>query len=351
MGHMNVPWAVGGGALNSEGLARMLPYFMFGGMEGILNATDCQVRALNTPGDQIRVAPGGYTIKARGTGQLYESYMGKIETEDVIDISPTSGVSRSDLIIARVEDPNIPGEPWTDPVDVAVGPYVFTRVIENVSSTIRDVQQLGNNFSAITLARIDIPAFTSTITNAMIKDLRCLINPVTGGGSGPDVEEPEGEASPSVTDKFYTAVAQGSGSKSTSDKLPPTPVNVWKNWPLVANWVVPIPSWATSADIFFQISSAQYPENAHGEARININSDAVVTPAFQYDVNDETGPGDQRYPITVASTVSLGSSLRGKNIRFKAQARSLTDECTDVYFDRASSAYMLINFKQSPTSS
>lgn len=352
MGHMNVPWAVGGGALNSEGLARMLAYFMFGGEEGILNATDCRVQALSTPGTSIRVGVGGYNIKARGVGQLYESYLGKIEVEDVVPVTATGGTSRSDLVIARVEDPNIAGEPWVDPVDPAIGPYVFTRIIENVPSTTRDIQQLGNNFTAITLARLDIPAFTGTITNAMVKDLRCLVNPVTGSGPEPGIECPEDEDTPPVTEKFWTAVAQGAGDHATgSDHLNSSPINVWQNWPDVASWVVPIPPWATNVDIFYQVNNAEFPANAYGEMRINIGSDAIITSAFKYDTNDAFGPGDQRFPMTVADNVLIPAAQRGKNIRFKGQARPLFNEGSHVHFDQFSSAYISLNFKQLPSTS
>lgn len=352
MGHMPVPWAVGGGAVNSEALARMIPYFMFGGQEGILQKSDLQVQALATPGTSIRVAPGGYSVVGRGSGQQYESYLGKVTTEDVVPISATGGSGRSDLVIARIEDPNISGEPWADPGDVQVGPYAFTRIIENVPSTTRSVRQLGNNFSAITLARIDIPSSTGTITQGMIKDLRSLCNPVTGSAPEPTIPCPENEDTPEVTEKLWT---DAKANVEDCPVLTNSYTGSWVNWPAPADWIIPVPSWATGADVLLIFANLEYDNDIWGDARVQITnggSTNIYMGSSMYDVNYHGGPGPERIPIVLAGTMGpFPAAIRGKNTRFRTQFKLRAGSPTHtghLSLSSGTTLYMSVNFKQFP---
>src|SRR5688572_22656089 len=173
-----VPWAVGGGADNAIEHARMIPWAIFQGSEGVLGNTDLEVKALTTPGTSVTVSPGGYVVVARGLGQTYESYMGKFGSAVTVPVAANNtGSTRSDLLMLRIEDPHVAGEPWGMPGNVNTGPYREFYIQQAVASTTRSVRQLGNTWSAIPLARIDIPANTSTITNAMIVPLRTKCAP------------------------------------------------------------------------------------------------------------------------------------------------------------------------------
>jgi hypothetical protein len=176
----SVPWFIGGGAQHSPEVARLLAYAATSGAEGIVSPGDLKVQALSVPGASVRVMPGAGLVLNRATGGTSQSYVARNPIEDVVAIAATgSGAGRSDLIVAQIEDPFMPGEPWQDPVDPTVGPYVYTRVISNVpagTTRLQDVPGYSGR-SAITLARVDIPASTGTITGAMIKDLRKLAQP------------------------------------------------------------------------------------------------------------------------------------------------------------------------------
>lgn len=187
MGHEPVPWAIGGGAQMSATVARLLAYLGGGGeTEGVAAPTSCAVAAMPTPGASVRVAPGPYLIRNRALAGDYQDYVGMVRSQDVVNVTATSSAGpRSDLVVIRVENPFISGEPWQVPTDVANGPYVFTRVIENVPADTTSVHALNLGYTAITLARIDIPASTATITDAMITDLRTVVNPGTGTGGQP----------------------------------------------------------------------------------------------------------------------------------------------------------------------
>lgn len=346
-----VPWAVGGGAVLDEGVARMLPYFMFAGQEGIMNSADCRVKQLNVPGSSVRVSPGAFMVRGRGSGQMYETYLNRITADETIAISPTGGSSRSDLVILRIEDPHVVGEPWPDPPDVTAGPYCAVRVIENVPSSLTKLSVLGNNWSAIPLARIDIPAATGTITDAMIKDLRALVNPVTGPQPPPIIIYIEDDDCPEQAPTIWADAKTGTGIYSSgSSILTPTPINTWKYWPSFADWVVPVPRWATGVDFFYTLNSPQYPGNAWGDARLEwkTGSTTVYTNSNMYDVNNSGSPGDVRIPHTMAQTLYIPKAMRGKCVRVRAQARPLANEGSNVHADRSSTAYLQCLFKQCP---
>lgn len=174
------PWFVGGGATHSPEVARMLAYAATGGAEGIAEPADLKVLALAVPGGKVRALPGASLIRNRAAGFAQQSYAGRNPTEDVVDISPTTSAGgRSDLIVARVEDSSIGGQGWQPPADPTKGPYVFTRVVPNVPAGTTRLQDINaySGHSAITLARVDIPASTATITQGMIVDLRKIARP------------------------------------------------------------------------------------------------------------------------------------------------------------------------------
>lgn len=347
-----VPWAVGGGAIVDEGVARMIPHFMFAGQEGVMNSADCLVKQLSVPGGSVRVSPGAFMIKARGSGQLYESYLNRITADETIAISPTGGSSRSDLVILRIEDPHVVGEPWSDPPDVTAGPYCFVRVVPGVPSSLTKLSTLGNNWSAIALARIDIPAATGTITTAMIKDLRSLVNPVTGPQPPPIIIYIEDDDCPDNSPTIWADAKTGTGTYgSGSAVLAPTPINVYTYWPSFADWVVPVPKWATGVDFFYTLNSPQYAGNAWGETRLEwkIIGTTVTSNSNMYDVNNSpSNVYDVRMPHTMAQSLYIPKAMRGKCVRVRAQARPLANEGSNVNADRTSTAYLQCIFKQKP---
>jgi hypothetical protein len=154
----------------------MLAYAATSGREGVVERGDCKVLATAVPGTQVRVGSGGVVLKNWNAGGSNQSYIGRNVGDDLITIpAQPSGSARSDLLIARIEDPQY--SPWGAPPSVQNGPYIYTRLISNVANTTTSARQLGLSYPAIALARIDVPASTATITQAMIKDVRQLYWP------------------------------------------------------------------------------------------------------------------------------------------------------------------------------
>lgn len=278
----SVPWLVGGGAQHSPEVARLLAYAAMAGNEGVIGSGDLKVSALGTPGSAVNVAPGACGILCRATGQQYQMYAGRMATQDTVSIAATgSGSGRSDLVVARVEDPWLSGEPWPDPTTPATGPYIFTRVIPNVPSTTTTVTGLNLGYSAIPLARIDIPASTATITQAMIVDLRRIANPRR--------ERRLFTASPTAEQNLTAAS--------------------YAAWPSATSWSVAVPSWATQVKIAVTLASIQgLNANTYGTVRAKLGS--LFTQHVVYDLDIASG-GSVRTTLAVGDTLSVPSALRG----------------------------------------
>jgi hypothetical protein len=316
-----VPWAVGGGADNAIEHARMIPWAIYQGAEGILGAGDMEVKALTTPGASVNINPGGYVIVARGLGQTYESYMGKIGNAVNVPVSPNNtGTPRSDLVIVRIEDNHVAGEPWSAPASNDTGPYRTFTVVQGVASTTRSVRDLGNSWSAIALARIDLPAFTSTVTQGMIVPVRTKISPPPPPAPPATLPPTEGAGVNDNPEYFYTRILPATSSGVYDDFAPGT-LGAWRDWPVSASWIVPVPKWATKAEVFFVAYSVQTAANVAGSTRINIDNGVIFTPNVDIDYNYSAG-GPDTMTVVAAGAVTIPTAQRGKNCKFKVQART-----------------------------
>lgn len=177
MGWITVPWAVTGGATIPVDVARGSLYAAVGGREGIAARGDCNVRETSVPDTNVRISAGTVIITNASLGGEGQSYAAVSPTgQQGIPVSPTSGAGgRSDLVVVRIRDPQYP--PWEPPVDPDTYEYVQVFVIEDVPSDTVTFAELGLDYSALELARIDIPPSTATITNSMITDLRKVAQP------------------------------------------------------------------------------------------------------------------------------------------------------------------------------
>lgn len=285
-----VPWFVGGGAQHSPEVARVFAYAATSGAEGIVGTTDLRTRALAVPGTAVRVAPGAALINENTSGAPQQTYVARLPLEDTLEIPATgSEGGRSDLIVARVEDPFVPGASWQDPADPAAGPYVFTRRIPNVSATTKTVAELDLGYSAIALARIDIPASTGTITDEMITDLRKVAFP-----------------------RRERILRAGQLTASTTDPLDADVEEAWPN-PSVMDWYVDIPEWATEANIVMTWGGVAYSGNFLGWVWARLTDSGIDVDSPKTRVNTDFITAEARHTITVAANVPIPKSLRGRD--------------------------------------
>lgn len=248
----SVPWLIGGGAEHSPEVARLLAYAATAGSEGIVEPGDLKVSALTVPGASVNVSPGAALIRNRASGGAQQTYVARNPTRDTAAVASTGSSKRSDLIVAQIEDPYLAGEPWQDPANPKVGPYVFTRVIPNVpagTTRLQDVAAYAGR-SAVTLARVDIPANTAAITNAMIVDLR-------------DVAQPKNRE-----EAWVTNGPAGYGNVfETQD-------GVWKTLATLTTTAT-IPEWATRALVRSSVSGlGVFGGEWRGHARVTITTSA-----------------------------------------------------------------------------
>lgn len=315
----NVPWAVGGGALHSPETGRLLAYVAFGGAEGVAQGTDLKVTALDVPTSKVRVSPGACSILSRAPGGSQQAYAGRLPTEDVVSISATgSSGGRSDLIVARVEDPFMAGEPWSDPADPTVGPYIFTRVISNVPNTAQTLADAGRpGDSAIPLARIDLPANTGTITDGMIVPLRRVAKPR------------------STTVHIRRDVGYGPNDTGAANYE-------YYSYPDLLPTTIPVPSWATSAVIRADLTGLTARNSAvAGYFRAALlggtpTTTVVTLPTYF----NEQIVGDTRLSYMVSSSIDIPSSLRGTTatvrtefLRNAGSGNLRSDTVTQVVWD------------------
>ncbi|MFG2408741.1 hypothetical protein ACGFR8_31245 [Streptomyces brevispora] len=238
-----IPWFVEGTAASEETL-RLIVDAAAGGGEGIIGPTDLRVSALELPGAGVQVSIGAMIAKRRGAGGS-QSYAARMATTESVDIEPTAADGpRSDLIVARIEDP-YGGEVWPEPEDPAIGPYVFTRVIPDVPPGTTSVQDIEPDSTAITLARIDLPASTPSVTAGLIVDLRRMARP----------------RSEFRREYLYAAWP-------TADDLGPI-TDAWEQYPLGALWQQTVPEWATHVTVHAQTTGLTHPDAvlARGELR------------------------------------------------------------------------------------
>lgn len=182
MTFQNAPWAIDGALLNSA-LARRSQFAATSGSAGIVQRDDLKVTPLDTPGVGVQIAPGVGLVLNDYQTLPNESYVASNPGVHVIPSGemPASNPSAKSYIVAVViGDPDFSqvGHPWMGVSDPPVGEettfqYVRPTIIE-VSAGATDIP---GAFPALPLARLDIPANTTTITGGMIVDLRKVANP------------------------------------------------------------------------------------------------------------------------------------------------------------------------------
>jgi hypothetical protein len=300
---------------------RLLAYQAFNGNEGILGPDDLKVTAQDVPTSSVKVAVGACAIRIKNAALTYQAYAGRMPTIDTpINIAATGGSVRSDMIIARVEDPNNAGEGWAVPGDRTVGPYIFTRVISGVPGTAKTLADAGiPTHNAIPLARIDIPVSTSTITNAMIVDLRKIANP--------------------RRERRVFTVNPGGTVNLTSASF----VDFY------GSWTVDVPAWATSAIMLASLGGVRCDRfdgstngSANGQLRLLLGA-SLASQGVGYNVDVPPSFTSWRGMLGVGDTVAVGSSLRGTNQTVKIQGKKDSGN-KNIYADTSSFASVDLEF-------
>lgn len=355
MAFSGVPMFIGGGsARHAASVVRCANHVATQGQQGVLGEMDLRVLELATPGAGIRLSPGAAVLRNTASGGDYETYLDKSNTDIELPINPTGTAGgRNDLIIVRVEDPYVsgtggPSGGWAVPTDAANGPYIFARVDENVGTLagggeITDVSQSPNyaNWTATTLGRLNIPANTGTITQAMITDLRSIAEL---GGQRTD----DGTQASSLYTQAIASTGAWTGAPGPDPLL--STDTTFIDWPVAANFTIPVPEWATHFDFEIKATNVHHHSGPFwGEWRWARTDTAGVSAVFPIDLNQTNTQGGTRDTIWVGGESLVDPAIRGTTVGIKMQGRSLDSTLAGTLSaDRGTVSLLAFNFKRKP---
>jgi hypothetical protein len=291
-----IPWFVNGGD-HTPAVARLLAYAATQGAEGVVEPADCKVVAKAAPSAAVDVLPGAIIAPNRAATAGRESYLAQNPEAEEIEITPTgSSGGRTDLLIARIEDPDFVG---ARPEDPSKGPYIFTRKIEGVPANTTRVQQLAGhtNDTAVTLARITRPANRTVVEPGHITDLRKI------------------SQSRNVAKTFMTGMNDAPFKQVAI---------VFPSWGAYLNVAMDIPEWATHFSAVATIAGIQVGGQTAGAIALALGYDQpgqVTGAATQYDENSGASAANpQRFTHMCAISGKVPASFRGtsKNLTLLA---------------------------------
>lgn len=291
----NAPWALDGAQVTSA-LARVAEHAALGGAEGIISRADLKVSPLAVPGNGVLVAAGAAAIRNRYLGsdpdQVYVVRDVGGSTLGATFMPATSTSARSHLVCLTIGDPEFSqvGHPWMLATDPPAGTettfnYVRYFVIPNVGSGVKSFKQLGLNYPAYALARIDMPANTSTVNAAYITDLR-------------DLARPRNSEEIFNADGASVNLLNGAGAVA----------GAYENWPNTAHFDVDVPEWASVAKVFGYVEGAIISKAGTGRLRIAFSDGGA---SYVTNIDDADTVGTDRRGYNVGGTIAIPASYRG----------------------------------------
>lgn len=182
MANEHMVWAVNAPVPHDPKLARNQTWVNTGGQSGIVGPSSLEVRAMDIPGEGVRVLPGGFAIAATPGGNVgytsspRQSYAGDVEQARTVTIRQNGSAStRTDVVGILINDPQVEGiaeqmtkEDWEN------HRFWDFHVIENAPANARRPIQFGMSRPFIPLARITLPANRADVRPENITDLRFL---------------------------------------------------------------------------------------------------------------------------------------------------------------------------------
>lgn len=315
-----VAWSIDGGRHPGD-LLRLMAYAATSGSEGIVSLGDCKVHELGTPGGQVAIDAGALLIRNRSETVANQTYVANGRRQTKKDVTATGASARSDLLVIRIEDPQY--DPWPQPLEADAPTYQYVRpfIIENVPPTTKSAVELDLGYSAVALARIDIPANTATILDDYIVDLRQVANPrskrVVKGLNNQDQHT-----------FFYEDLD-------------------WHPWPLYADFMIDVPEWATHVVYslaFGQIIPVYQDASATaGYLRLNVGNGTLLGDLVQWEV--DAGNATNPQSILNGDEHLIPAALRGTRARFQVEARRVTGT-SDIRWHPVSSLVLDITFEE-----
>jgi hypothetical protein len=301
------------GATHSAQQFRMLVRDLARGAEGITEGDDLKVTQRSTPGAGVLIGDGSGVIQGRVNafqGHYSVCNIGAID----VPIAATGASARSDMLILRVEDPEYEGS-----LNPAVDQIVYPQIISNVSSS---ATTIPDGRTGIPLARIDIPASTSTITNAMIIDVRKLANPRRDRR------------------QFLASPTSSSNLSGTA--------NTYTYWSSVPGWTLAVPDWATTVIIRIDVGQIKYDLGNIGASFRATFGASLVTQPVTIDENAPNGSNPWRNTIVSGDTLTLPATYRGTSQLLRPQAACFGTNAGRLTMDASTTVIYDVEFLEAP---
>lgn len=291
----NSAWAINGAQLTSA-LARRAEYAVGGREEGVVRSADLKVTELSVPGIGVKIAPGVALILNKYQTDPNEAYVVSnpgVHTIPSGEMPASNASARSYILAIVIGDPdfNQTGHPWMGVSDPPAGEeltfeYVRPTLVQ-VSAGATTIS--GAQYPFYPLARIDIPANTTTILNSMIHDLREL-------------------TLPRQSQNIY--VSSSTAWAGANEKL----IAAWSSY---LDWgqaqfspSVPVPEWATTCIVVASINGVRLTDttvNVVGGVRAQFGSTEAGATAFDMPIS----VGAIRANFQCAGSFAVPSSMRG----------------------------------------
>lgn len=292
-------WAIDGATMSSD-LAREAVYASTGGAEGVISVGDLKVIATSPASDQVQIKAGGGLVLNRSNGASNQSYtIDNDNNEDELVTVATTGAGgggRHDLVCIRVRDPQY--APWPAPPsgEEATYPYVDSFIISDVPANTKSFAELGLNYSAIAVARLDLPANNAVVTDGQIVDLRKVAIPRTH------------------EEIFHSA--------TTVDDLLNGTANTYEAFPNGAYMDIDVPTWATTCVVSGYIEGLRLQSAGSGKLRVAF-SDGGASEATNVNEGAPSGGVDRR-TYNVGGRIAIPAEYRGTTRRIRFEGTFVT---------------------------
>lgn len=257
-----VAWSIDGGRHRGE-LLRAFAFAATNGAEGIVAPGDCKVHQLTTPGPQVVVDAGAVLVRNRSAGTRNQTYVANARAESRLDVPPSGSSLRRHLVVVRIEDPQY--SPWPKPPAGQEPDYQYAKpfIISDVPAGTTSASQLNLGYSAFALARLDVPAGVSNITDSHVVELRELALPR-------EHRDPHGAT---MLDQVYLNWDW-----------------TFRDWTITAPIQSRVPRWATHFFLATHLVGVDIPTGGAGGSLRNFLGD-VFGPAQDFDFNNSTTDG------------------------------------------------------------
>ena len=321
-------WAIDGALLNSS-LARTEVYSANSGAEGIVQSNDLVVSALDTAGNGVKISAGSALVLNRYRGYLTtdEAYVVSNSSPHVATGLVSSSASAQAFLVAVViGDPEFAqtGHPWMSSSDPAPGTEAtFAYVRPTLIPCGPSDTALPDAYPApaVVLARVNLPANTTTITNAMITDLRKLARPRVQLNVG------------------FSAAPSSLNSLNTTSG--------WERFPNVAGiQSITIPRWAVKAKVMGFVEGARLDKAGVCRLQPYIEGTSLVGSVTNI---DEYAPRNQkdRRTYNVGGEFDV-TSIRGQTVNISVRGQANAGNTGVLFSDGNTSVMLQVFFEEAP---